>query len=158
MLVIHDEQLARQLQRIAEHEKRPVEEVLKSMVLQYPAKTAPEAAELEASESVKRIRHRAYAKARKYWEAVGDRDKAGLSDEALDEQFGAFDEEGVPRLKSELEAPEPPAGSLAYAAHIAESSRLHSGKPDFAQRSAEILDNHFAEDFSKRMRGEDAAE
>jgi len=30
MLVIHDEQLARQLQRIAEREKRPVEDVLKS--------------------------------------------------------------------------------------------------------------------------------
>jgi hypothetical protein len=155
---IQDEQLARQLQAIAEREKRPVEDVLKSMVSQYPAETPSEVAESGESDPVRRVRRKAYTKARQYWQSVGDADKAALTDEALDEQFGAFDEEGIPRLKSELKSPEPPVGSLAYAAQIAEGSRLHSGKPDLARRSEDILDQHFADDFSKRMRGEDAAE
>jgi hypothetical protein len=158
MLVIHDEQLARQLQRIAERENRPVEDVLKSMVSQYPAETLSEAAESGESDPVRRVRRKAYAKARQYWQSVGDMDKAALTDVELDEQFGAFDEDGIPRLKVELKSPEPPVGSLAFAAQIAEGSRLHSGKPDLAWRSEDILEQHFADDFSKRMRGEDAAE
>jgi hypothetical protein len=154
---IQDEQLVRQLQEIARRENRPVEDVLKSLVSQYPAEASLGAAESVENDPVTRVRRRAYTKARQYWQSVGDTDKAGLTDEALDEQFGAFDEEGIPRLKSELKSPEPPAGSLAHAAQIAEGSRLHSGKPDFARRSEDILDQHFAEDFSKRMRGEDAA-
>ena len=158
MLVIQDEQLARRLQRIAEQENRPVEDVLKSMMAQYPAEIPSEAAKSDEDDPVKRVRHKAYAKARQYWQSAGDADKAAMTDEELDAQFGAFDEEGIPRLKAELESPEPPVGSLAYAAKIAASSRLHSGKPDLARRSKEILDQHFADDFSKRMRGGDAAE
>ncbi len=154
---IQDEQLARQLQEIAVRENRPVEDVLKSMVSQYPAETPSQTANPGENDPVRRVRRKAYAKARQYWLSVGDADKAALTDQALDELFGAFDEEGIPRLKSELKSPEPPIGSLAYAAQIAEGSRLHSGKPDLARRTEGILDKHFAEDFSKRMRGEDAA-
>jgi len=155
---IEDEQLARQLQEIAAQENRPVEEVLKSMVSNYPAKTGATATNADERDPVKRVRRKAYAKARQYWQSVGDADKAELTDEQLDELFGAFDEEGIPRLQSELESSEPPVGSLAYAAAVAEGSRLHSGKPDLAQHDEDILDHHFADDLSERMRGEDAAE
>lgn len=155
---IHDEQLARQLQEIALRENRPVEAVLKSLVSQYPTAASPEAADSVERDPVRRVRSKAYAKARQYWQSVGDTDKSALSDEILDDQFGAFDEEGIPRLKSELPSPEPPIGSLAYAAQIAEAGHLHSGNADLARRSKDILDQHFAEDFSKRMRGEDASE
>jgi hypothetical protein len=157
MLVIHDEQLVRELEQIADYEKRPVEDVLKSMVAQYPAKPDKTTSKPVKSEAVKQIRRKAYAKARKYWESVGDTAKAAMSDEELDEEFGAFDEEGIPRLKHEI-SPEPPPGSLAYAAMIAERSQLYSGIPDLAERSEELLDEFFADDIIKRMRGEDATE
>ncbi len=160
MLTIHiqDEQLARQLQAIAERENRPVEAVLKSMVSQYPVAPPSAATELDERDPVRRVRRKVYAKARQYWQSVGDTDKAALTDDELDDQFGAFDEEGIPRLTVELKSSEPPVGSLAYAAQVAEGSHLHSGKPDLARRSEDILDQHFADDFSKRLRGEDAAE
>jgi hypothetical protein len=158
MLVIHDEQLAKDLQKIAEREHRPVEDILKSMVAQYPPQIAENPTQAESSEAVKGVRRKAYAKARAYWESVGDSAKSTLTDDELDEQFGRFDEEGIPRLKSELKSLEPPPGSLAYAAKIAETSQLNSGKPDLARRSKEILDQFFADDILKRARGEDAGE
>jgi hypothetical protein len=139
MIVIKDEQLARELQQIAEREKRPVEDVLKSLIAQYPSESAGGTAKVEKSEAVKQVRRKAYAKARQYWKSVGDSARAGMTDEELDEEFGAFDEEGIPRLKSELDSLEPPPGSLAYAAMIAERGKFRSGKPDLAQRSREIL-------------------
>ena len=108
--------------------------------------------------AVKKVRRKAYASARQYWLSVGDEVKAALTDDELDEHFGAFDEEGIPRLKSELTSLEPAAGSLAYAAKIAENSHLRSGKPDLARRSEEILEQHFADDSSKGTRGMDASE
>ena len=118
MLVIHDEQHARQLQPIADKEQRLVEDVLKSMVAQYPSEPATETAAPDRSEAVKRVRRRAYAKARQYWQTIGDAAKVTLTDEELNEQFGAFDEEGIPRLKSELASLEHPPSSLAYAAKM----------------------------------------
>ena len=117
MLTIHiqDEQLARQLQAIAERENRPVEAVLKSMVSQYPVAPPSAATELDERDPVRRVRRKVYAKARQYWQSVGDTDKAALTDDELDDQFGAFDEEGIPRLKFELKSSQPPVGSLAYA-------------------------------------------
>src|SRR5262245_28264809 len=147
MLVIHDDLIARQLQQIAEKENRPVEDVLKSMIAQYPAESPIDEIRHEKSEAVKRVRRKAYAKARQYWQSVGDTAKSALTDEELDEQFGAFDEEGIPRLKSELKSLEPPPGSLAYAAKIAAKSKFRSGRPDLASRAEETLDEHFAEDY-----------
>jgi hypothetical protein len=157
MLVIQDEQLASALQQIAEREKRPVEDVLKSMLAQYPTESSEAASRPDKREAIKRVRRNAYAKARQYWRATGETAKAALTDEELDQQFGAFDEEGIPRLKSEIPS-EPPIGSLAYAAKIAENSQLHSGKPDLARRSEDILDTYFADDVSEHLRGEDADE
>jgi hypothetical protein len=167
-ITIQDKQLAQQLQQIAERENRPVEDVLRTMVAQYPAEAepgeplpveaAPRRTEAEEREIIRRVRQKVYAKARQYWLSVGDTAKAALSDGELDEQFGAFDEEGIPRLKSELTSLEPPPGSLAYAAKIARNSRLRSGIPDLAERSREILDQHFADDLRKQMDREDAGE
>lgn len=158
MLVIHDEQLAKELQQIAEREQRPVEDVLKAMIAQYPLEPVTDTPKYDKAEAVRNVRRKAYAKARSYWQSVDDMDKVNMTDEELDEQFGAFDEEGIPRLKSELPSLEPPPGSLAYAAKIAESGNLRSGKPDLARRSKEILNQHFADDYYQRARDEDASE
>jgi hypothetical protein len=156
-LLIRDERLTARLRALAQQEGRSVEAVLEALLALYPAKAMPPAAQPDKS-AAQTVRRKAYARARRYWESVGDTAKAALTDEELDEQFGRFDAEGIPRLKSELQSLEPPVGSLAYAAQIARSSQLHSGRPDLARRSDEILDEHFADDLLRRMRGEDAAE
>jgi hypothetical protein len=148
MLVIHDEELAQELQQIAERENRPVEAVIKSMLAYYPVRE-------DKSEAVRRVRRKAYAKARRYWESVGDTVKAAMTDEELDEQFGAFDEEGIPRLKSELKSLEPPVGSLAYAAKMAREANIHTGNPIDASKADEILNEEFANYLLNRMKGED---
>jgi hypothetical protein len=156
---IHDEQLARQLQQIAERENRPVEDVLKSLVNQYPEAPPIETTRPDKSEAVKRVRRKAYSKARLYWKSVGDTAKAVMTDEELDEQFGVFDEEGIPRLKSELKSLEPPVGSLAYAAKvIREMGGIRTGGSLDVMKADDILNEEFADYLLKRMRGEDASE
>lgn len=155
IIEIHDEESLRRLQQIAEREQRSVDDVLKTMIDRYLVES-PAVEKRDPSEGVRRVRQKAYAKARRYWESVGDSAKASLTDEELDEQFGVFDEEGIPRLKSELESLEPPPGSGAFAAKIAGQSGLRSGRPDLARRSRQILDEHFADDYLKQMKGEDA--
>jgi hypothetical protein len=154
---ISDEQLARQLQQIAEQENRPVEDILRAMVSQYSTEKLSGTAKLDKSEAIKRVRRRAYAKARQYWQSVGDTKKAAMIDEELDEQFGVFDEEGIPRLKSELKSLEPPVGSLAFAAKIAREANIRTGNPVDASRADDILNEEFADYLLKRMRGEDVA-
>ncbi len=155
---IHDEELARQLQQIAERENRPVEDVLKTMVARDPAAPSAETPTPDTSELRKRVRRKAYAKARLYWQSVGDTEKAAMTDEELDEQFAVFDEEGIPRLKSEMKSLEPPVGSLAYAAKIAREFDIRTANPVDASRADDILNEEFADYLLKRMRGEDAAE
>jgi hypothetical protein len=157
MLVIQDEEIVKRLQALAEREHRSVEEVLKNLLTgsileEVSPKPSPE-------ERVKAIRHKAYAKARKYWELLGDTEKASLTDEQLDEQFGRFDEEGVPRLKSEMSTMEPPVGSLAYAAKMAEEANLSFGDDsDLATHADEILNAEFADYLLKRMERDNADE
>jgi hypothetical protein len=143
MLVIHDPKVAQALEEIAGREQRPVDEVLKTMIEHYPAPPTPTSTS-ERSAAFRRVRTKAYARARRYWETVGDHDKLALTDDELDEQFGAFDEEGIPRLKSELTSLEPPVGSMAYAAKIARQSKLHSGRPDLALVADDLLDQYFS--------------
>lgn len=99
VLVIQDEQLAQQLQDIADSEKRPVEEILKALLNQYtPTMPAPTA---DIDGAIRQMRQYAYSQARLYWQETGNRERLGLSDEELDEQFWLFDSDGIPRLKSE---------------------------------------------------------
>jgi hypothetical protein len=155
MIVIQDEQLTRQLQQLAETEGRPVEAVLRALLSNYQPRPVPAPEAAESDDPVRRVRLKAYAKARAYWLDVGDAEKAALSDAELDEQFGVFDQEGIPRLKSEMTSLEPPPGSLAYAVKIAEQGPPITNNPYLARDSRAILDEHFAEDFLQRMRGAD---
>jgi hypothetical protein len=154
---VHDEQLARQIQQIAERENRPVEEVLKAMVERYPTEKTNGNDRPNRSEAVKRIRRKAYAKAREYWQHNGDSTKAAMSDDQLDEQFGAFDEEGIPRLLSELPSSEPPVGSLAYAAKIIrEKGGVRTdGSLDITQVD-QLLNDEFADYLLNRIKDKDA--
>jgi hypothetical protein len=156
---IHDEELARQLRQIAEREHRPVEEVLKVMVAQYPMPAPAEPTPPDKTEALQRIRRKAYAKARQYWQSTGDLAKAALSDAELDANFGVFDAEGIPRLKSELQSLDPPVGSLAYAAKvIRERGGIRTGGSLDVTTADAILNEEFADYLLKRMGSEDAPE
>jgi hypothetical protein len=156
---VQDEELARQLQEISERENRPVEEVLKTMVAHYPSDLPGNREASNASDSQRRIRHKLYAKARAYWQQVGDTTKAAMSDEALDEEFGAFDENGIPRLKSELKSSEPPVGSLAYAAKvIREMGGVDTHEVLDVTQADKILNEEFADYLLNRMKDQDAPE
>ncbi|MDX1993731.1 MAG: hypothetical protein SF029_15185, partial [bacterium] len=69
---IQDEQLARQLQRMAERERCSIEDLLKAMAAQYRPGETPTPTLSEQSAVVRRLRRSAYARARHYWESVGD--------------------------------------------------------------------------------------
>lgn len=158
---IHDEDLAQRLRSLAEREQRPLEAVLKTLLDRYdPPRPNGEASVKTASadDARTRVRRKAFAKARLYWQSVGDSEKAALSDDELEEQFAWFDEEGIPRLKSELTTLEPPVGSLAYAAKIArERGGIRTEHPVDAERADDILNEEFADYLLRRMRGEDGS-
>ncbi len=148
MLVIQDEQLAKQLQAIAEQEHRPVEAVLKSLLERYPQ--MPAAAPVDIDEAVKQVRRKAYAKARIYWESNGDMAKAHLTDAELDEQFWLFDSDGIPRLKSEQGSVELAPDSLYMLAQAAERAKIDfEPTPDEVDYDA-ILNTEFADYLLKR--------
>jgi hypothetical protein len=155
---IHDPQLAQRLQEIAEQERRPVEDVLKVMVSQYTDTPQANAEKPARSEAVMRVRRNAFAEAREYWSSVGDEAKATLTDEALDEQFAWFDDEGIPRLKAELSSLEPSKGTLAYAAKVARELNLRADHPTDAAQADDILNAEFADYLLQSMRGDDATD
>jgi hypothetical protein len=148
-LQIHDEQLAHQLQQIAERENRSIEAVLKTLVETYTVRE-------DRAAVWRRVRGKAYIKARAYWESVGDTAKAALTDAELDEQFAFFDPDGIPRLKSEVDSLEPPVGSLAYAAKLAREANIRTGAIIDSGRTDEILNDEFADYLLDRMKDDDA--
>lgn len=155
MLTIYDEQLSKQLRQIAAKENRPVEDILKAMVAEYPKKIS---SPTTGQEAIKRVRHKAYSRARQYWQSVGDTARANLTDDELDVHFGAFDEEGIPRLKQELKSLEPPVGSLAYAAKVLrETGGIQTTYSIDPSRTDDILNEEFADYLLKRMKDQNAA-
>jgi len=91
-------ELAAQLEAIAQREKRSPEAVLNSMFAQYQSPQSPPAPD---AEGFRQARLRAYARARRYWQQVGNAESLAVTDDQLDEQFWLIDADGVPHLKSE---------------------------------------------------------
>lgn len=109
--------------------------------------------------SLERVQQRIYERARRWWREHGDPAQAAMTDAELDEQFWLFDQDGVPRLKSEqgqFDAA-PPPGSLAALAAAAQRFGFESSEPDIATRSREILDTEFAEHLLRYLRDQDAS-
>ena len=153
MLTINDEQLVKRLREIAEREHRSVEDVLKLLVTGY---NDTQAAIEGDTDPVTGIRHKVYAEARRYWQTVRDTEKESLTDEELADQFAAFDEEGIPRLRSELATSEPPEGSLARMAETAEQADIRTGNSVDPATTDDILNEEFANYLLKRMNSDDA--
>lgn len=150
MLVIQDKQVARQLQEIANSEKRPVEDVLKSLLAHYPASVETAVPEI----TVQRVRRNAYAEARRYWQETGNKERLSLNDEELDEQFWLFDGDGIPRLKSEQSKVQLPEGSLHALAQEAARAGIQFNLMDENVDYDEILNTEFADYLWQRMYGD----
>jgi hypothetical protein len=150
---IQDEQLAQRLQSIAEAENRSLESLLRRFAADYPVNPMPPVrSKEEKEEEIRWVRAKWYAKARRYWESVGETEKAALTDDYLDEHFGAFDEEGIPRFKSEITT-EPPVGSLAYAAKVIEEMGGVQIEGYFdSSKADDILNDEFADYLLARMK------
>lgn len=134
-LLIQNETLVRRLLDIAQQRNQSVEAVLEEMVAQYAP--APQAsASIEAEGEAK---HRLYARARRYWESIGDHARAALRDEDLDQQFWVFDHEGIPRLKSDQRHVAVEDYSLVAMVEAAEKSNFTSWRTDLSERTDELL-------------------
>jgi hypothetical protein len=149
VLVIHDEQLARQLQDIAESEKRPVEDVLKSLLTQYTPHAPLSTEVIDAA--VERMRRYAYEQARHYWRETGNKERLALTDEELDKQFWLFDSEGIPRLQSEQTHVELVSGSSAWFAENLDNIAFETENPIDPEQADDILKAEFADYLLKRI-------
>lgn len=118
---------AQKLRDIAQHENRSISDVLETMIERYqPIESASEAetAEAEYQEQRRSFHKKLYAKARAYWQKMGDQERLKLTDEQLDEQFWLFDPEGIPRLKSEQGTIEIPPDPLEAFVELFPDSKL----------------------------------
>ncbi|HRF95354.1 MAG TPA: hypothetical protein PLZ51_09165, partial [Aggregatilineales bacterium] len=146
-IIITDPELVQILEEQAKTHNSTVEDMLRKAFIdtQKPPAYIPH----PKDEEVRDIYLKAYAKARDYWQSVGDMEKATLTDDDLDVHFGAFDENGIPRLKHEL-SQEPPIGSLAYAGKLSQEANIHTNVIFDASKSDDILDEELAEEILKR--------
>lgn len=156
-ITISDE-LARGLRDLAQRQNRTVEEFLADVVEraapQRPARIEDDP-RYQAAE--KKLRPRYYERARRYWAEVGDSERLSLTDEQLDEQFWLFDQDGIPRLKSDQGkvaiAPDPLLRHLDQlwdeAVQAGEEQLI--GTQDWDTR--EILNKELPEYLLRRMQG-----
>lgn len=142
-LKIDDRVIAERLAAIARREGRSIEAVLASMIERYPQ--PPLSVTIDRRET----QHKLYVLARDYWRAAGD-PRAELTDDALDQQFGGFDEQGIPLLRDERLS-EPPVGSMAYlATQIATHGGIATSDAFDPAQADDILNAEFADYLLKR--------
>jgi hypothetical protein len=114
--------LAERLQKIAERENRPVDNLVEELVESYENsfdeealwETVPSDIEDKAGyvAALKELRPKLYKMAREYWQRVGDKERLALSNRELDRQFWLIDHEGIPRLKSDQDKVQLPPDPL----------------------------------------------
>ena len=147
MLILRDEQITKRLEEISILEQRPIDEIVKSLLEHYQPHLPSTFTE---EKTIQQIRQTAYAKARRYWQEASDTGKALLTDDEMNAQFGLFDENGIPRLKSELTDYEPQPGTLAYAGKIARQAHLTTQRSIDPSQADSILNTEFADYLLKR--------
>ncbi len=128
-IILTDPELIQYLESQAKAQNSTIEHIIKQALIKPEAPvdeaSAPSHQQLDASDHaddmLKRAMHKIYNMARRYWQSVGDVDRANMTDEELAEKFGRFDENGIPRFKDEL-PDEPPIGSGAYIVKMIEGT------------------------------------
>ena len=132
-------ELADKLRRRAEREHQTVKQLLAAMLSSESAVSAsnvepnPEAVAFAALP----LRQKLYTIARRYWQKMGDTERLALSDRDLDAQFWMFDENGIPRLKSDQ-------GKLSDAVHPLKGliGLIDSDETDLSTSIRETLAQH----------------
>lgn len=125
--------LVERLQWIAQREQRPLDEVIEILLDCY---NAPEPS---MEDLLRQDRLRVYARARRYWQQVGD-PRQHLSDSELDEQFWLIDHEGIPRLKSEEGTIDLPDNPLLKMLEMSEADKSIEWKPFTSSPTESIKD------------------
>ncbi len=161
-----DPELIQYLESQAKAQNSTIEHIIKQALIKPEASVdeasvpshQPVDASDHADDMLKRAMHKIYNMARRYWQSVGDVDRANITDEELAEKFGRFDENGIPRFKDEL-PDEPPVGSLAYAAKIIEETGgviidAPLNEPLDLTNMKETLAKEFGDYLYNRMNGE----
>jgi len=125
-----------QIQEIAQRENRSPDSVILTLLAQYRDDTMDD----DEYYSDAQIRRRMYERARRYWQEIGHHERLQLSDADLDEQFWIFDQEGIPRLKSEQGSIEVPNDDLlSMALILSDKLNIHSGRKDTAANFDEAV-------------------
>lgn len=123
------DEVIQRIQTIASQENRSPESVILTLLAQYQS----DSREDDDYYSDVQIRRRMYERARRYWQEIGHDERLQLSDADLDEQFWLFDQEGIPRLKSEQGLIEVPNDDLlSMLVSLSDELNIHSGRKDTA--------------------------
>jgi hypothetical protein len=143
------EDLLKAIENLPEEQKQ----IIRGRLLVTPAPASDLAETVETR--LRQYRIKLYARARHYWESVGDRARLALTDAELDEQFWLFDGEGIPRLKSEQNMVVIPPNSSIKLAELAEAAHIVTEHPLDAELADDILNAEYADYLLKRMNGND---
>lgn len=156
-IILTDPELIEAIEARAKKQNTSIEALLKET---FVKPETPQQTHLldEEGDMLKRAMHKIYNMARRYWQSVGDIDRANMTDDELAEKFGRFDENGIPRFKDELTG-EPPVGSSAYVAKMIEETGGviiddPLNEPVDLTNMKETLAKEFGDYLYKRMNGE----
>lgn len=156
--MIVSREIYRRLNKLAQIEKRSLDSILSDLLDKYTdvqadiPQISDDDLDVEVADAVREMRPQLYARARRYWEQVGDRERLALTDEQLDEQLWLFDHQGIPRLKSEQQSIELPPDPLEVIAEAARAAGMSSAFTNISERSRELLHTDYAEYLMQRLR------
>lgn len=150
-IILTDPELIEAIEARAKKQNTSIEALLKET---FVKPETPQQTHLldEEGDMLKRAMHKIYNMARRYWQSVGDIDRANMTDDELAEKFGRFDENGIPRFKDELTG-EPPVGSLAYAGKMASQANIRTNSGFDASTADDVLDAELANSLDDELKG-----
>jgi hypothetical protein len=132
--------LAAQLEAIAQRENRSPQAVIETLLARYiAAQPSPVEADPAVQTALRQMRPRLYALARAYWQRVADTPRLSLSDAELDDQFWLIDSDGIPRLKADQGRVELPPDPLVKIAETAYQTNWRTGPDDIAEDFDAVL-------------------
>jgi hypothetical protein len=103
-------------------------------------------------------RRKVYAQARRYWQETVNTGRLALTDDELDEQFWQFDDEGVPRLKSDRGGFELVETAAMKLVRLVENADLLFDRPFSAADADDIIREEMGEHLWRQIRGSGEAE
>jgi hypothetical protein len=132
-------EVAQRLKEVASRQNMTPEAWVQEKLGEDQSPISDEEYERRLEEALRELRPGFYARARRYWEEVGDKERLALTDAELDEQFWLFDQYGIPRLKSEQGTIKVPPNPLVRMAENARRLNLQ-GRSDLSENADEIVE------------------